>query len=242
MNPFKMYMPDVLDSKIQVHMGLLMDHMLAAANNPAKSQEIKDIIDAKWLESNAHFPHSKVPKKSYYTAGNVASIIVGCSRDPHFRGMLLDNPRCISSFRDDVAEKIDHSSVPIYVDSRGNMKLFFDGTSDTTQIFMEDSSLEIPEKSWKYLYDRGIRKAVISEAGSKGFEVIATVQVEDKLGLEHSETSSGNAAIWMLVAMLIAVVIVGIAFYSSFVMRRDASPKILQQSELEIRSDVATVL
>lgn len=229
LGPFKMYMPDVLDSDTQVHMGLLLNIMLTAANDPAKGQEIKDIVDAKWLESNSNYPHSKVPKKSYFTTGNVASIIVGCSRDPHFRGMLLDNPRCVIAFRDDVTERIDHSSIPIYVDSRGNMKLFYDGDSDTCNIFMEDATLEIPERSWQYLYDRGIKKAIISEAGTKGFESISTVTIANKIAKHNSDST--NAALWILVALLIALAIVAIAFYSSYVMRRDAPTRVARNRE-----------
>lgn len=211
----KTYMPEVINAEQQVHLGLLMAHMIQSSNNPAAMQRIKDAVDKKWsFVRNPDYPNSKVPQYSHYAPGNILSFVVGCSRDPYFHGELLDNPRCAEQFRDDIIEKIHHKTMPVYVDVDGNMKVFYEGDTDMCNIFMEDDSLQIAVNSWKYLYGRGIRKAIISKAGNRGFERVRTIMLKDVI---EADQPKDNMSMWIMIAILITFVVVIVAFYMAYV-------------------------
>lgn len=155
LNMYKMRQPEVLQDKQQVNLGLLVAHLLQAQNNPPRMEQLKEIVNKKWLMKHVVYSHKSVPKSDNYTKGTVFNIVVGCSRDPYFEGNLLDNPRCAGMFRDEVIERVHHKTMPVYMDKHGNIKIFFE---DTCNIFMEDYSLTIPEDTIKYLYKkRGIK-------------------------------------------------------------------------------------
>lgn len=210
----KMYMPEVLDSKQQVHVGLLLAMLINASNNPPAMQAIKDTIDKKWLVTNPEFPNSKVPKNSHYTPGNILTLTVGCSRDPYFNGELLDNPRCASQFRDDLIEKVHHLTLPVYVDASGNMKLYSDAETDVSNVFMEDITLNIALNSWQFLFDRGVRTVILSKSGKRGFEKVKTLDLTELLG---KGKCSDNVAMWVMLAVVAILVVVGITTYTSYV-------------------------
>ncbi len=94
---------------------------------------------------------------------------------PILSGNLLDNPRCADQFRDDVIERVHHKTMPIYIDVRGNIKIYFYGNADTCNIFMEDPSIEIPMKTlYKY---KSVRTAIVSKVGAQGFQRIVISQI-----------------------------------------------------------------
>lgn len=211
LNKYKMWMPEVLQDSQQVHLGLLMAQLLEAQNNPTRIQHIKELVNSKWLVKHPMYSHKSIPKTDTYSRGTIFNLVVGCSRDPYYEGNLLDNPRCAGMFRDDVIERVHHKTMPIYMDKHGNIKVFFEGSTDTCNIFTEDGSLEIPQASLDYLFKkRGVKTAIISKSGTKGFEKTDIFQLADRVKGENSST-------WLLLALFALVIICVIAFYLSYV-------------------------
>ena len=211
LNKYKMWMPEVLQDKQQVHLGLLIAILLDAQNNPSRIQTIKEVVNAKWLMKHPLYSHRSVPKSDNFTKGTIFNIVVGCSRDPYFDGDLLDNPRCAGMFRDDIIERIHHKTMPIYMDKHGNIKLFFEGSTDKCNIFMEDDSLEIPQETLEYLYkSRGIKSAVVSKAGPGGFKKVEVFELSDHIKGEHLYT-------WLMVGVFALVLVFAIVLYLSYV-------------------------
>lgn len=108
---------------------------------------------------------------------------------------------------------------PIYVDNHGNIKLYFEGSTDTCNIFMEDPTLEIPLTSLKYLYyKRGVRSAIVSKAGKRGFEKTEVFELADRIHAgKDVPQSKDNFAMWVTIVIIILVMIGLGAFYISYV-------------------------
>lgn len=211
LNKYKMLTPEVLQLKQQVHMGLLMALLFDAQNNSGKIQHIKDIVNNTWMKKHPVYNHKHIPKSEHYTRGTIFNIVVGCSRDPFFQGNLLDNPRCAGMFRDEVIERVHHKTMPIYMDRHGNIKVFFEGSTDTCNIFVEDPSIEIPESSLKYLHDkRGVRVAIRSHSGEYGFKRVDIFKLQERIMRESS-----NA--WIVLGLIAVAVIIAIAVYISYI-------------------------
>lgn len=211
LNGYKLFTPDILMPEQQVHMGLLMALLFDAQNNPSQIQHIKDVVNDKWMKRHPVFSNMHIPKSEYHTRGTIYNIITGCSRDPHFQGDLLDNPRCAGQFRDDVIEKVHHKTMPVYMDKHGNIKLFFEGSSDTCNIFVEDPDIDIPQQSIKYLHDaRGVRRAIVSQCGTQGFKRVEIFDLKEKMATDSSNT-------WLIIVMVAVAIIIAVAVYISYV-------------------------
>ena len=142
LNKYKMLRPEQLQLQQQVHMGLIMALLFDAQNNRVKIQHIKDVVNNKWMKSHPIYNHKHIPKSDYFNRGTIFNIIVECSRDPYFQGDLLDNLRCAGMFADQVIERVNHKTTPVYMDKLGNIKAFFDGSTDICNIFVAHSGGE----------------------------------------------------------------------------------------------------
>lgn len=231
LNNYKMLAPEVLQEEQQVHMGLLFAQLLDAANNPARIQSVKEMVNSKWVKPQPVWSKdgNEGSRSSNYTKGTIFNIIVGCSRDPLYKGNLLDNPRCAGMFRDDVIERVHHKTMPIYMDRFGNIKIYFEGSTDTCNIiFKEDAYLPIPLASLEYLYSRhGIEKAIIStnsvdsQSGqNNGFEMSEVINLKDLI-----QTDKHNTNTWLLVGLFIVVVVCIVAFYLSYASQAVTYPE-----------------
>ena len=211
---FMLLCPEVLPQDQQVNMGLLMAKMISAADDPKEIKQIRDVVNEKWMLKNPKFNDKHTPNTDGFTKGSIYNIVVGCSRDPYFQGQLLDNPRCIGMFRDDIMERIHHKTTPVYMDQRRNIKVYYEGNSDVANVFMEDDTLRIPEKTLDYLANHsGVKTVLLSKAGPRGYERFGSIDISDRA---TSKKDTGSSSFWWLLAIVGVCIVLGIVAYVSY--------------------------
>ncbi len=129
--PFRSYQPRSLPSDLQVIFG----KVLYILQSNQITEAVKNTVTSKFEDTSKN-----------YVIGSVYKVIMGCSRDPLFKGALLDNPRCAMSLLEQDLKMADTADTPMMLDKNGYLVCNHTGTSDVGNLLMLDKRLALKKE------------------------------------------------------------------------------------------------